>query len=57
MFAEADRADIEAGPAGMRGLLAYPGPDPIMPLLEESGAQMTKSARSLGSKATVGVQT
>lgn len=44
VFAEADRADIEVGPAGMSGLVAYPGPDPTMSLLEESGEQMTKSA-------------
>jgi mannose-6-phosphate isomerase len=44
VFAEADRADIEIGPDGMRGLIAYPGPNPTMMLLQESGAQMTKSA-------------
>jgi mannose-6-phosphate isomerase len=44
VFAEADRADIEIGPDGMRGLIAYPGPNPTMLLLQESGAQMTKSA-------------
>src|SRR3984893_1458163 len=43
VFAEADRADIEIGPDGMRGLIAYPGPNPTMLLLQESGAQMTKS--------------
>jgi mannose-6-phosphate isomerase len=43
VFAEADRAGIEVGPDGMSGLIAYPGPDPIMPLLQESGEQMTKS--------------
>ena len=35
VFAEADRVDIEAGPAGISVLAAYPGPDPIMSLLEE----------------------
>jgi mannose-6-phosphate isomerase len=44
VFAEADRADIEVGPTGMSGLIAYPGPDPIMPLLQESGESMTESA-------------
>ena len=44
VFAEADRADIEVGPAGMSGLVAYPGPDPTMSLLEETGEHMTKSA-------------
>ena len=28
----------------MSGLVAYPGPDPAMPLLEETGEHMTKSA-------------
>jgi mannose-6-phosphate isomerase len=44
VFAEADRAGIEVGPDGMSGMMAYPGPDPIMPLLQESGEQMTQSA-------------
>ncbi len=44
VFAEADRVGIEVGPDGMSGLMAYPGPDPIMPLLQESGEQMTQSA-------------
>jgi mannose-6-phosphate isomerase len=43
VFAEADLADIEVGPAGMSGLIAYPGPDPTMALLQESEEQMTKS--------------
>lgn len=43
VFAEADRADLEAGPAGMSGLIAYPGPDPTMSLLAESGEQITTS--------------
>src|SRR5882757_9782270 len=44
VFAEADRAGIEAGPDGMSCLIAYPGPDPTMPLLQESEAQTIKSA-------------
>jgi mannose-6-phosphate isomerase len=44
VFAEADCAAIEVGPAGMSGLVAYPGPDPTMSLLEETGEHMTKSA-------------
>jgi mannose-6-phosphate isomerase len=35
VFAEADRADIEVGPATMSCLVAYPGPDPTMSLLEK----------------------
>jgi mannose-6-phosphate isomerase len=44
IFVEADRAGIEVEPGGMSGLIAYPGPNPIMSLLQESGEQMTKSA-------------
>jgi mannose-6-phosphate isomerase len=44
IFVEADRAAIEVGPNGISGLIAYPGPDPINSLLQDSGAQMTKSA-------------
>jgi mannose-6-phosphate isomerase len=43
IFVEADRAIIEVGPDGISGLIAYPGPDPILSLLQEAGAQMTKS--------------
>lgn len=43
VFAEADRADVAVGPAGMSGLLAYPGPDPAMSLLEETGERTTHS--------------
>ncbi len=43
VFAEADRAEIAVGPAGSNCLIAYSGPDPVMPLLQESGARMTKS--------------
>ena len=62
VFAEADRADIEAGPAGMSGLIAYPGPDPTMALLQETGEQMTQSvgasvSRSPEPKEIVEVQT
>ena len=44
IFVEADRAGIEVGPDGMSGLIAYPGPDPVISLLQESGERMTKSA-------------
>jgi mannose-6-phosphate isomerase len=44
VFAEADRAGIEVGPDGTSCLIAYPGPDPTMPLLQELGAQTAKSA-------------
>jgi mannose-6-phosphate isomerase len=44
IFIEADRAGIEVGPDGLSGLIAYPGPDPVMSLLHDAGEQMTKSA-------------
>jgi mannose-6-phosphate isomerase len=44
VFAELDRAEIEVGPGGMSCLMAYPGPNPVMALLQESGAPMTRSA-------------
>ena len=43
IFVEADHAIIEVGPDGISGLIAYPGPDPIISLLQEAGAHMTKS--------------
>jgi mannose-6-phosphate isomerase len=43
VFAEADRADIGVGRAGISCLVAYPGPDPAMSLLEETGEHMAKS--------------
>ena len=44
IFVEADRAGIEVGSGGMSGLIAYPGPDPVISLLQGSGEQMTESA-------------
>jgi mannose-6-phosphate isomerase len=62
VFAEAERAGIDVGPDGMSALLAYPGPDPVVALLEDSGEHMTKSActsaaRSSKPEEIVGVQT
>jgi mannose-6-phosphate isomerase len=44
IFIEADRTGIEVGPDGMRGLIAYPGPDPIASLLQDCGGRTIKSA-------------
>jgi mannose-6-phosphate isomerase len=44
IFVEADRAGIEAGPDGISGLIAYPGPDPVISLLQDSGERMTEPA-------------
>jgi mannose-6-phosphate isomerase len=46
IFVEADRAGIDIGPDGMSALIAYPGPDPAISLLQDAGAQMTKSVGS-----------
>jgi mannose-6-phosphate isomerase len=43
IFVEADRAGIEVGPDGMSGLIAYPGPDAVISLLQECGERMTRS--------------
>jgi mannose-6-phosphate isomerase len=42
IFVEGDRAGIEVGPDGMGGLIAYPGPDPIVSLLQDCGAQAAR---------------
>ena len=62
VFAEADRAAIEVGPAGMSALIAYPGPDLAMSLLQQCGEKMIKSVgtsviRSPKPKEIVEVQT
>jgi mannose-6-phosphate isomerase len=44
VFVEADRAGIEVGPDGISALIAYPGPDPIISLLQDAGERMTKPA-------------
>src|SRR6202166_2411173 len=44
VFIENDQTGIEVGPDGMSGLIAYPGPDPVVGLLQDSGEQMTKFA-------------
>jgi len=46
MFMEVDRTGIEAGPDGMSGLVAYPGPDPSASLLQDGGARTAKSAET-----------
>ncbi|HLX16409.1 MAG TPA: class I mannose-6-phosphate isomerase [Bradyrhizobium sp.] len=61
VFAETDRVGIDVESDRMSALLAYPGPDPVVALLEESGEHMTKSAgtpaaRSSNPEEIVGVQ-
>jgi mannose-6-phosphate isomerase len=57
VFFETDRAGIEVGPTGMSGLIAYPGPDPLMALLRESGDLTTKSADASSVHATKSIET
>ncbi len=42
VFIEKDQTGVDVGPDGMSGLIAYPGPDPAIALLQESGEQMIK---------------
>ena len=44
LFIESDRAGVEAGPDGISALVAYPGPDPVVALLQDSGEPMPQSA-------------
>lgn len=44
VFIENDRAEIKVGSDGMRGLIAYPGPDPVLSLLQECGARTAEIA-------------
>jgi mannose-6-phosphate isomerase len=46
VFVEADRIDVEVGPDGMSALVAYPGPDPVLSLLQESAEPAAGSPRS-----------
>jgi mannose-6-phosphate isomerase len=39
IFVEADHASIDVGPVGMKGLIAYPGPDINISLLQHLGEQ------------------
>src|ERR1700681_3558539 len=44
VFIENDQTGIEVGPDGMSGLIAYPGPDPVVGLLQDSGERMANFA-------------
>jgi mannose-6-phosphate isomerase len=57
IFVEADRAGIEVGPTGISALIAYPGPDPIISLLQESGERMTKSAGTSAVRSPKSIET
>jgi len=44
IFMEADSAGMETGPDGMTILIAYPGPDPIAPLLRDCASHANGAA-------------
>ena len=44
--AQAERAEIEVGSGGMSCLIGYPGPNPLVALLQEAGEPMTDHAGS-----------
>jgi mannose-6-phosphate isomerase len=44
IFVVADRAGIQVGPDGMSGLIAYPGPDPVISMLQDCGARADRLA-------------
>ena len=61
VFIETDQTGIKVGPDGMCGLMTYPGPDPVIALLQESGERMikfvgTSAPHSSKSSETVEVQ-
>ncbi|MPY75560.1 MAG: mannose-6-phosphate isomerase [Alphaproteobacteria bacterium] len=47
IFLESDRTSIKAGPAGLKGLVAYPGPDPLPDMLHNIGTQSASSRSGL----------
>ena len=62
IFVEGDRAGIEIGRDGMSDLIAYPGPDPIVSLLQDCGARTARltdrsAVHSLKSNEIVEAQT
>ena len=46
VYAQAERAEIEVGSGGMSCLIGYPGPNPLVALLQEAGEPMTDRAGS-----------
>jgi mannose-6-phosphate isomerase len=52
IFVEADHASIEVGPEGMNGLIAYPGPDLMISLLQDLGGQETNAADTFATRSS-----
>jgi mannose-6-phosphate isomerase len=62
VFIETDHTGIAVGPDGMSGLIAYPGPDPVIGLLQDAGERIAEFAGASAvhrqkPNETVGVQT
>lgn len=53
IFIEADSAGIEVGPNGMGGLVAYPGPDPLVSLLQDCTGRMNRSPAASGASGKI----
>ncbi|MDA9534093.1 class I mannose-6-phosphate isomerase [Bradyrhizobium sp. CCBAU 25338] len=53
IFVEADSAGIEVGPNGMGGLVAYPGPDPLVSLLLDCTGRMNRSPAASGASGKI----
>lgn len=56
VFVEADSAGIEPGPDGAGCLIAYPGPDHVVSLLQESGVRMTTSAGTPAARSPASIE-
>ncbi|MEY9879029.1 mannose-6-phosphate isomerase [Bradyrhizobium sp. USDA 329] len=53
IFIEADSAGIEVGPNGMGGLVAYPGPNPLVSLLQDCTGRMNRSPAASGASGKI----
>lgn len=53
IFIEADCLGIEVGPNGMSGLVAYPGPDPLVSLLQDCTGRMNRSPAASGASGKI----
>ncbi|MDX3967654.1 MAG: class I mannose-6-phosphate isomerase [Bradyrhizobium sp.] len=53
IFIEADCLGIEVGPNGMSGLVAYPGPDPLVSLLQDCTGRTNRSPAASGASGKI----
>jgi mannose-6-phosphate isomerase len=52
IFIEADHTEIDVGPDGMNGLIAYPGPNPMMSLLRDLDTRTAEVADGFAKRAS-----